>query len=156
MREDFELDVFMEPGAGVVRRAGTIEASVQDIFESEDATIAILDTSVNHMAEVFEFQYEPDVLGHIDGGVHTYILTGCTCLAGDLFGEYSFDTPLEIGSRLRFLNMGAYTISKAHRFNGVGLPSIYLRQTDDTFRLIREDKFDDFAKFSGVESRAIV
>ena len=145
-RERFGLEVFMEPGAAVVRRCGTIEATVHDVFSSDDTLIAILDTTVNHMSEVFEFQFEPDVLGHIDGGLHSYTLAGCTCLAGDVFGHYSFDKTLVVGSRIKFVNMGAYTMSKAHRFNGVALPTIYCRRLDGYLEKIGADCFDEFAQ----------
>ena len=154
-RQRFGLDVFIEPGAALVRRAGTIEATVHDVLAGDDLQIAVLDTAVNHMPEVFEFQFEPDVLGHVDGGLHDYILAGCTCMAGDVFGEYAFDIPLAVGSRVTFLNMGAYTISKAHHFNGVGLPSIYLRRRDGSLKLVREDSFEEFAHLSGVAGRAV-
>ncbi len=154
-RDTFGLQVFIEPGAALVRRAGTIEATVHDLFESDGVQIAVLDTTVNHMAEVFEFQFEPDVLGHVDGGVHEYLLAGCTCLAGDIFGEYTFDAPLSIGSRMTFLNMGAYTISKAHRFNGVGLPALYARDASGRVRLIKEDTFGAFAQTLGMADDAI-
>jgi carboxynorspermidine decarboxylase len=62
-RDEFGLEFFIEPGAGIVRRVGIIEATVHDLFQSDEAVIAILDTSVNYMSEVFEFQFEPDVLG---------------------------------------------------------------------------------------------
>ena len=154
-RETFDLEVFIEPGAAAVRRCGTIEATVHDIFDADDMPIAILDTTVNHMSEVFEFQFEPDVLGHVDGGLHSYVLAGCTCLAGDVFGEYSFDKALTIGSRITFLNMGAYTMSKAHRFNGVGLPTIYARRFDGSLDEIRTDSFDEFARNAGVSESAV-
>ena len=154
-RDTFDLEVIIEPGAAMVRRAGMIEATVHDLFENDGMQIAILDTTVNHMAEVFEFQFEPDVLGHVDGGVHEYLLAGCTCLAGDVFGEYSFDAPLAIGSRVTFINMGAYTMSKAHRFNGVGLPTIYVRHTDGTLEMVKEDSFDEFAQSAGVAKIAV-
>ena len=154
-REGFGLEVFMEPGAAAVRRCGTIEATVHDIFGSDDTLIAILDTTVNHMSEVFEFQFEPDVLGHIDGGLHSYTLAGCTCLAGDVFGHYSFDKPLVIGSRLMFLNMGAYTLSKAHRFNGVALPTIYRRRLDGSLDKVGADSFDEFAQHTGGNNVAV-
>ena len=148
-RDNFDLDVFMEPGAAAVRRCGTIVATVHDIFEGDDCPIAVLDSSVNHMPEVLEFQFEPDVLGHVDGGLHEYFLAGCTCLAGDNFGHYSFDSALAVGSRITFLNMGAYTLSKAHRFNGVALPTIYVRGQDGALDRIRTDRFSDFAQNAG-------
>jgi len=154
-RETFGLEVFIEPGAAAVRRGGTIEATVHDIFDGDDIQIAVLDTTVNHMSEVFEFQFEPDVLGHVDGGLHAYILAGCTCLAGDVFGQYSFDRALTIGSRITFLNMGAYTMAKAHRFNGVGLPTIYARRLDGSLDRIRTDGFNEFARNAGVSDIAV-
>jgi carboxynorspermidine decarboxylase len=148
-REGFDLEVFIEPGAAVVRRCGTIEATVHDLMCRDGAQIAILDTTVNHMPEVFEFQYEPDVLGHVDGGRYDYILAGCTCLAGDIFGHYSFDHALTVGSRIKFLNMGAYSMSKAHRFNGVALPTLYSHGLDGSLVEVRADSFDEFARFAG-------
>lgn len=148
-RETFNLDVFMEPGAAVVRRCGTVIATVHDIFDGDDCPIAVLDSSVNHMPEVLEYQFEPDVLGHVDGGLHEYVLAGCTCLAGDYFGHYSFDSALTVGSSITFLNMGAYTLSKAHRFNGVALPTIYVRGPDGAIRRVSTDRFSDFAQSAG-------
>jgi carboxynorspermidine decarboxylase len=148
-RDGFGLDVFMEPGAAAVRRCGTIVATVHDMFEGDNCPIAVLDSTLNHMPEVLEFQFEPDVLGHVDGGLHEYVLAGCTCLAGDNFGHYSFDGPLTVGSRITFLNMGAYTLSKAHRFNGVALPTIYVRGQDGAVERVRTDRFSDFAQHAG-------
>lgn len=154
-REKFGLEVFIEPGASIVRRSGTIVATIHDIIDGDELPIVILDTSVNHMPEVFEFQFEPDILGHVEGGIHSYLLAGCTCLAGDVFGEYSFDGALAVGSTITFLNMGAYTMSKAHRFNGVELPAIYTRRLDGRIEKLRSDSFNDFARNMGVREIAI-
>jgi carboxynorspermidine decarboxylase len=154
-RETYGLKVFIEPGAAAVSRCGTIEATVHDIIENGDTRIAILDTTINHMPEVFEFQFEPDILGHVDGGLHAYVLAGCTCLAGDVFGEYTFDMPLAVGSRIRFLNMGAYTMSKAHRFNGIALPTLYRRRIDGTLDKMSTDCFDRFLCSKGSHGVAV-
>ena len=122
---NYGLRIFLEPGAAVVRKCGSLVASVVDLFESDGQEIAVLDTSVNHMPEVFEYQFEPDVFGHREGAPHRYLMAGSTCLAGDIFGEYQFDDPLHIGSRLVFRDMGSYTLVKAHCFNGIPLPNIY-------------------------------
>ena len=130
LKERFSLDVYIEPGAAIVRQAGSIISSIVDLFEGEDRTIAVLDTSVNHMPEVLEYQYTPDVVGHSEGALHEYVLAGCTCLAGDQFGISCFDAPLSLGNEIVFPNAGAYTISRANTFNGVPLPDVYLRTTD--------------------------
>ena len=155
-RDGYGLDVFIEPGAALVRRAGTIVATVHDIIDGDDTQIAVLDTTVNHMPEVFEYQFEPDVLGHSDGGQHVYTLVGCSCLAGDVFGQYAFDSPLALGSQLTFLNMGAYTMAKAHRFNGIPLPAIYARRPDGTLECLGEDTFENFSRYLKVNNHEVV
>ena len=125
LRSNYGLEVFVEPGAALARAAGKIVSTVLDVFESGGKEVAVLDTTVNHMPEVFEYGFEPDVLGHDDDADHEYLLAGCTCLAGDMFGLYQFREPLKAGSKVVFNNAGAYTLPKAHMFNGVNLPTIY-------------------------------
>jgi carboxynorspermidine decarboxylase len=153
LKGKYDLEVFIEPGAALIRDAGYIVSSVLDIFESDAKRIAILDTAVNHMPEVFEYQFEPDVIGHRDEGEHEYILAGCTCLSGDVFGEYRFDELLEIGSRVIFSNMGAYTLVKAHMFNGVNLPTIYSLTESGELVMKKRFSYEDFASRCGVETR---
>ncbi len=123
---DFGLDVYIEPGKAVVGRAGHLVTTVLDSFVSDGVTIVILDTSVNHNPEVFEYQRQPELHEHDPDGQYTAILAGCTCLAGDVFGQYRFKEPLAVGDRVVFKHVGAYTLIKANRFNGYNLPDIYL------------------------------
>ena len=139
------LQVFMEPGAGLIREAAFIVSSVVDVFDSGGRTVAVLDTSINHMPEVFEYDFEPDVVGHEDGAPFSYILAGATCLAGDVFGDYSFAAPLAAGDRVVFKNAGAYTLTKAHMFNGVDLPAIYALTQSGDLQLKKEFGYRAFA-----------
>lgn len=149
LKSKSSFNIFLEPGAYLVQKAGVIVASVLDVYGSEGKIIAILDTTVNHMPEVFEYQFEPDVMGHIDGEQYEYILAGCTCLAGDVFGEYAFNEPLKIGSRVIFPNAGAYTLVKAHMFNGVNLPSIYAYTLEGKLELKKQFGYEDFLSRCG-------
>jgi carboxynorspermidine decarboxylase len=126
LKHDYGLEVYIEPGKAVVGRAGYLVATVLDIFISDGETIAILDTSVNHNPEVFEYQRQPELHEHDPEGQYTAILAGCTCLAGDVFGKYRFTEPLQVGDKVVFKHVGAYTLIKANRFNGYNLPDIYL------------------------------
>ena len=121
IRDRYRAEVVIEPGAAFVRDSGYVVASVLDLFASDGKEVAVLDTTVNHMPEVFEYQFRPDVVGHHDAGGYEYVLAGMSCLAGDVFGEYRFDEPLRVGSRIVFSNAGAYTIVKANTFNGIPL-----------------------------------
>jgi len=149
LKETYGVEVFFEPGAAVVREAGYLVATVLDMFDSDGKAIAVLDTTVNHVPEVFEYQYRPAVLSDCAEGRHRYILAGCTCLAGDLFGEYAFEEPLCVGGRVVFPGMGAYTLVKAHMFNGVNLPAIYALTAGGDLALKRRFTYTDFASRCG-------
>lgn len=156
LRDVYGFDILVEPGASIVRQACTFVSTVEDIVDGGECPVAMLDLTVNHWPEVFEYQFEPDVDGHIDGGRFSYLLAGCSCLAGDVFGVYSFNDPLEIGSRLVFPNAGAYSIVKAHMFNGINLPNIYLLRESGDLELVRRFGCDDFVSRCGVDTSAIV
>jgi len=126
LTNDFGLEVYIEPGKAVVGQAGHLVSTVLDSFVSDGVTIVILDTSVNHNPEVFEYQRQPELHEHDPDGQYTTILAGCTCLSGDVFGQYRFKEPLAVGDKVVFKHVGAYTLIKANRFNGYNLPDIYL------------------------------
>ena len=125
-KREIAKDVFVEPGAALVRTAGHLVASVVDLFYRHRTQIAILDTSVNHLPEVLEFGYQPQVQESTVDGNHEYRIAGSSCLAGDVFGHYRFDQPLSIGARITFTEAGAYAQAKSHRFNGINFPSVWL------------------------------
>ncbi|WP_251977427.1 carboxynorspermidine decarboxylase [Salinicola avicenniae] len=120
------LEVYLEPGEAIALNTGFLVATVLDIVDN-DGPIAILDTSATaHMPDVLEMPYRPEIIGAAEPGekAHTYRLGGTTCLAGDVIGDYAFDTPLSIGDRLVFTDMAHYTMVKTTTFNGIRLPAI--------------------------------
>lgn len=146
LRDTYDVQIYLEPGEAVVLNAGFLVSRVVDTLHN-GMDIAILDTSAAcHMPDVLEMPYRPPVLNSGNAGekAHTYRLAGPTCLAGDVIGDYSFDTPLTEGMPVIFGDMALYTMVKNNTFNGMPLPSIVLRQTDGTFRLIRQFGYDDF------------
>jgi len=111
--------------------------------------IAILDTSATtHMPGLLEMPYRPEVAGSGQPGVYrrTYRLGGLTSLAGDLIGDYSFPEPLEIGSKLVFLDMAHYTMVKNNTFNGITLPSIAIRKGGGGLRMAREFDYEEYRR----------
>lgn len=140
------LEVYLEPGEAVALNAGVLVASVLDIVENK-MEIAILDTSAAaHMPDVLEMPYRPEVLGAGVPGEypHTYRLGGMTCLAGDVIGDYSFPDPLEVGSKLVFLDMAHYTMVKNNTFNGMRLPTIAIRDLAGEIRIVRKFGYEDY------------
>ncbi len=151
LKSRYNLEVFFEPGAALVRSAGYIVSTVLDLFQSGGSTVVVLDTSVNHMPEVFEYDFEPDVVGHDDDADNEYLLAGCTCLAGDLFGVYRFGHKVRIGDKIVFNNAGAYTLTKAHMFNGIALPSVYALTAQGELAPKSHFTFDQFAARWGID-----
>ena len=145
LKSKTDAGVLFEPGSALIRSAGYIVSTVLDVFPSGDAKIAVLDTTVNHMPEVFEYGFQPDVVGDCDDGSNEYILAGSTCLAGDLFGTYRFDHPLQVEDKVVFNNAGSYTLTKAHVFNGIGLPSVYSLTAQGDLVLKSRFTFDQYA-----------
>lgn len=98
------------------------------------------------MPDVLEMPYRPPLMNSGEAGEkpYTYRLGSQTCLAGDSIGEYSFDEPLEIGDRLIFCDMAIYSMVKNNTFNGMPLPSIYLKKSDGTMEILRKFGYNDF------------
>jgi len=146
-REKWKVKVYLEPGGAIAWRTGSLIASVLDIVPTDGIPVAILDISATaHMPDVLEMPYRPAVTGagEADTKRHTYRLGGTSCLAGDVIGDYSFDVPLSVGSRLSFEDMMHYTMVKTTMFNGVRHPDICIRHADDSIELVRRFTYEDF------------
>lgn len=152
----YDIQLLFEPGKCIVGQSCNLVTSVVDIIRRDGKELVILDTSVCHIPEVFEYQYQPEVLEADSNGECEYILCGGTCLAGDMFGSYFFKEPLRIGSRLTFSNTGAYSLVKASMFNGLNMPSIYFLTADGKLVLQHEYNYDDFIKRLGVTDDASI
>lgn len=143
------IQIYLEPGEAVAIRTGVLVCTVLDIVHNE-MPIAILDTSASaHMPDTLEMPYRAEILGAGASGelAHTYRLAGGTCLAGDVFGDYSFPQKLVQGQRLMFMDMSHYTMVKNTTFNGICLPAIasYVPATGE-YKLIRKFGYEDYKR----------
>lgn len=146
LRETYDIAVYLEPGEAVVLNSGFLVSKVLEIVHN-GMDIAILDTSAAcHMPDVLEMPYRPPVSGSAPAQVkpYTYRLAGPTCLAGDVIGDYSFDTPLTEGSLVIFEDMALYTMVKTNTFNGMRLPTIAIAKMDGTPQIIHSFGYEDF------------
>ena len=148
------LSVFIEPGTALVQEAGFLVTEVLDVFRNGGVEVAILDATTSHLPEVFEYGYRPRVAGPRSGGDRTTILAGCSCLAGDVIGEYDFRESARAGDRIAVMDSGAYSHSRATPFNGIPVPDAYMLREDGTFELISRFEYDDFAARNGAISVA--
>ena len=150
-RAEFGLEVYLEPGAGLVVDTGYLVATVIGMHRNEK-DIAILDASAStHMPDVLEVPYTPPVLGSSGSGVlpHSYILGGKTCMTGDIIGEYSFAEPLVPGSRVVFGDMMQYSFVKNTTFNGTPLPDLAMLHEDGRYEVVRTFGYEEFRRRLG-------
>ena len=146
LRNRYGLSVYLEPGEAVVWEAGYFITKVVDIVEN-GMPIAILDASaVCHAPDITELQYRPPLMGADSPNAlaYTYRLGGRSCLPEDIFGDYSFDHPLEIGERLVFRDMAINTLSKATMYTGMPMPAVAIRDIGGDCRILRSFTFADY------------
>ncbi|MGN0643085.1 MAG: carboxynorspermidine decarboxylase [Huintestinicola sp.] len=146
MQDKYGVRVYLEPGEAVALNAGWLVTEVLEKVKN-GMDIAIIDASAAcHMPDVLEMPYRPHIIGSGKRGEkkYDYRIGSTTCLAGDVIGDYSFDTPLETGDRLIFCDMAIYSMCKNNTFNGIGLPSIYRIDTKGNVILEKKFGYEDF------------
>lgn len=146
LKESLSLDVIMEPCEGIMTECGYFATRVCDIVNNE-INIAILDSSpICHMPDAVFRHWRHDVYSELeeDEEGNRYILSGPTCFAGDVYGEYSFDSILNIGDVLFFEDTASYTWVKNNMFNGIPFPSVYSYREKDGKQLVKEYGYKHF------------
>ncbi|WP_375449900.1 carboxynorspermidine decarboxylase [uncultured Devosia sp.] len=136
------VQVYLEPGEAVVTNSTTLEVTVLDIVEN-GKHLAIVDASTEaHMLDLLTYRLSARL--HPDEGPHRYVVCGQSCLAGDEFGEFRFEAPLQVGDRLSIQDAGGYSMVKKNWFNGLKMPSIAVRDLHGKVGLIRSFSYADY------------
>lgn len=146
IRDTYGVEVYLEPGEAIALNAGYLVTEVMDIVEN-GLSVLILDASAAcHMPDVLEMPYRPPLKDSGKAGEKpfTYRLSSCTCLAGDVIGDYSFDKQIHVGDKLYFQDMAIYSMVKNNTFNGIPLPGIAVMKEDGDCELIRTFGYGDF------------
>ena len=142
------LQIILEPGSAIGWQTGFLKSTVLDIVHSAGIDVAILDVSfAAHMPDTLEMPYKPRIRNagmEPASGKFNYRFGGMTCLAGDFYGDYSFEQPLQIGDEIIFEDMIHYTMVKTTTFNGVNLPSIGKIDTEGRFVLFKKFGYESF------------
>ena len=147
MQQTYGVQVYLEPGEAWALNAGYLVTTVLDTLRNGGTDLAILDMSAAcHTPDVIEMPYRPPLLDAGEAGEKPYPirLGGPTCLAGDILGDYSFDSPLTEGQRLIFGDMAIYSTCKNNTFNGMPLPDIWLLRENGTVQRLAQFGYDDF------------
>jgi len=146
--QKYGVKVYLEPGEGVVFDTGYLVSTVLDTVEN-GMPIAILDTSAQaHVPDIIGsgHRYRPEIMGaskEMEKN-HRWRLGGPTCLAGDAFGDYSFDAPILRGQKLIFRDMMQYNMVQTTAFNGVKTPSIAILRMNGELEILREFGYEDY------------
>ncbi|MEZ0168546.1 carboxynorspermidine decarboxylase [Microvirga sp. TS319] len=140
--EKYGVQVYLEPGEAAITNSTTLEVTVLDtLFNGKN--LAVVDSSIEaHMLDLLIYRQSAKVTPN--AGPYRYMICGKSCLAGDIFGEFSFERELEIGDRISIRDAAGYTMVKKNWFNGVAMPSIVVRELDGSLRVIREFSFGDY------------
>ncbi|MCF0258973.1 MAG: carboxynorspermidine decarboxylase [Erysipelotrichaceae bacterium] len=143
--EDWQVQVYLEPGEAVALNAGFLASRILDVVENAGVRIGILDASAAcHMPDVIEMPYTPPLLQSSPDNPYVFRLAGPTCLAGDVMGKYAFEASLKPGDLLLFGDMAIYTTCKTNTFNGMPLPQIYAFKKDGSFQKLTDFGYQDF------------
>ena len=140
--QKYGVQVYLEPGEAAIANAATLELSVLDVgFNGKH--FAIVDGSIEaHMLDLLTYglsaRIEPGV------GEHRYLVCGVSCLAGDIFGEFAFERPLQVGDRITVQDAAGYTMVKKNWFNGVAMPSIVVARLDGREECVQSFGYDDY------------
>lgn len=138
------VQVYLEPGEAAITNSCTLEVTVLDtLFNGKH--LAIVDSSIEaHLLDLLIYRETATLLPN--SGAHEYMVCGKSCLAGDIFGEFKFEQPLQIGDRLSFQDTAGYTMVKKNWFNGVQMPAIAIKQLDGSIELVKEFTYRDFVQ----------
>ncbi len=147
-KKRYDVEVYIEPGEAVGWQTGALHVSVLDIVEN-DMKIAILDSSAEaHMPDTIAMPYRAEVrdAGKPHEKKYTYRLAGNTCLAGDIMGDYSFDTPLHVGDKIIFEDQIHYTIVKNTTFNGIKLPDLVILRENGELEVVKKFGYEEYRR----------
>ncbi len=144
--ENFGVQVYLEPGEAAITGAASLEVTVLDVLNN-GKDLAVVDASVEaHMLDllIYRTSAQMDVSGD-----NPFMICGKSCLAGDIFGEFNFPKPLQVGDRLSIADAAGYTMVKKNWFNGVKMPGIAIRDFDGSISMARDFGYGDFESSLG-------
>lgn len=156
--ETYGVQIYLEPGEASVHQGAVLVTSVLDVMYN-NKPLAVVDASIEaHMLDLLIYrQSSPlayvnetsyDITGADFDGTSTdetsVRIYGKSCLAGDIFGDYTLHEPLKIGDKVAFGNAAAYTMVKKNWFNGVDMPSIVIIRQDGKIVIQRQFDYEDY------------
>ena len=156
--ETYGVQVYLEPGEASIHGAGSLVTTVLDTMHN-DKNLAVVDASIEaHMLDLLIYRESAPIAAINEEAMSVSpvdmnktadvsdntIIYGRSCLAGDIFGEYTLPANLQIGDKIAFGNAAGYTMVKKNWFNGVNMPAIVIRRLDGSLDIQREFNYQDY------------
>ncbi|MBI3396296.1 MAG: carboxynorspermidine decarboxylase [Spirochaetia bacterium] len=139
------VQVYLEPGEAAITWTTELVTSVLDVMHHEK-DIAIVDSSIEgHMLDLLIYR-TPAKMEFSGKGRYEYMVAGRSCLAGDVFGTFRFQSKLKPGSVIRIADAAGYTMVKKNWFNGLQMPSIVVKRLGGKLDVIRNFEYKDYLK----------
>ena len=143
--ERFGVQVYLEPGEAAITGCAELVTTVLDVVHNE-VDIAIVDASTEaHMLDLLIYRINAKICSP-GPGRFKHIIAGRSCLAGDVFGQYSLKTRLKIGSVVRIADAAGYTMVKKNWFNGLPMPAICVKRLDGALENVQSFGYKDFTE----------
>lgn len=147
------IQLYLEPGEAIITRTTDLVVSVIDIVENEKQTAIVDSATEAHRLDTLIYDEPASVREAATQGKFPYIIGSCSCLAGDQFCETQFIQPLQIGQKLHLMDSAGYTMVKLNWFNGLKMPSIYFKRTNDKIELLNKFAYNDFKSSLGLVTK---
>ena len=144
LSDRYHLQIYLEPGETLFKTCAELLTQVVDVIPGTPP-IVIIDSSVEaHFLDQFIYK-DPITIKNLletESSVRVQ-LAGSSCLAGDIFGTYSFPSLPSIGDTLTLDYPLGYSLLKQSWFNGLKKPAIWLRDKD-SLSLLRNPTVQDY------------
>ena len=123
---------------------GTYVTGVADCKTNEDLNVCIIDGGKNHLSYYGQnMALKTPLIDHIksdpaDGTGRNWTIFGSLCSFNDIIAREVEFTDLQMGDRLAFRNVGAYSVTEGiYLFLSRPMPDVYLLLEDGSLRNVR-------------------
>lgn len=135
-----QITVIIEPGNAVVASAIDFLSQVLDVKKIKDFYTITTDGSRNDLDPFYRKQnyfYSIDSDSNQLPSVPLQIISGGTCLEYDKIFEIKDSKLLQVGDKILYKSVGAYTMTLSPLFIRY-FPNVYLLEADNSYSLIRK------------------
>lgn len=143
-QQAYPYPVVLEMGRFFAAACGTYVTGVADCKTNEDLNVCIIDGGKNHLSYYGQnMALKTPLIDHIksdpaDGTGRNWTIFGSLCSFNDIIAREVEFTDLQMGDRLAFRNVGAYSVTEGiYLFLSRPMPDVYLLLEDGSLRNVR-------------------